>query len=291
MRILQVLHDFVDTNAAGTELYTYYLSRELKKRHEVAVFYYSDDIRSEFGLRESSYDGIKTFVVNVYGWNMWSILNYQNPRVDKLFRKVLSDFRPDLVHFQHLLFSSMNFPNIAKCLEYPTVHTLHDFYLICPKARLIDTKWNRCEEITHSKCFGCCLSLYKKMNLMSRLVVDREYWTRLIFHLFWKRPRMVKDKVVKDVDLFISPSKFLRNKFILHGIPASKIIYSDNGMNLEILEGDMCIRESDNCLTFGYIGSHQVEKGVPLLIDAFNEIENAQLYIYGSGGKSFIRAS
>jgi len=37
-------------------------------------------------------------------------------------------------------------------------------------------------------------------------------------------------------------------------------------------------------MTFGYIGAQQTEKGVPLLIHAFNEIEDGQLFIYGSGG-------
>jgi glycosyltransferase involved in cell wall biosynthesis len=36
-------------------------------------------------------------------------------------------------------------------------------------------------------------------------------------------------------------------------------------------------------MTFGYMGGHQVEKGVPLLIEAFNRIQNGRLFIYGSG--------
>jgi hypothetical protein len=39
MKILQVVQGFPPQQRAGTQIYTYYLSKELAKKHEVHVFY------------------------------------------------------------------------------------------------------------------------------------------------------------------------------------------------------------------------------------------------------------
>jgi glycosyltransferase involved in cell wall biosynthesis len=39
MRILQVVHGFLPERRGGTEIYTYNLSKELSKNHEVHIFY------------------------------------------------------------------------------------------------------------------------------------------------------------------------------------------------------------------------------------------------------------
>jgi glycosyltransferase involved in cell wall biosynthesis len=76
----------------------------------------------------------------------------------------------------------------------------------------------------------------------------------------------------------------LREKFIEYGLRPERIIYSGNGMNYGITEKyHRGKRNGTEPMTFGYIGGHQVEKGVPLLIEAFNGIKNARLFIYGSG--------
>ncbi len=277
MRILQVIHDFVDTQLAGSELYTYYLSKELKKRHEVAIMYYSNS-ESDFAIKEGEYHGLRTFIVNIPVTNMyrWSRFNYQNKQTDALFGKILSVFNPQIIHFQHLLFSSMNFPSIAKALRYPSIHTLHDFYLVCPMITLLDRNSNLCEKINKTKCILCFLDYFGKKN-----TVFRAYWVRAFYHLLWKRNNMVNKGVFRDVDLFISPSQFLMGKFIKYGLPPEKIIYSDNGMNTGIIKDNLPKRTSPACMTFGYLGGNREEKGIRLLIEAFNQIKSAQLHIYG----------
>ena len=47
MRIVQVIHGFPPRNMAGSEVYTYNLSKELSKRHEVIVFYRISDTQQE----------------------------------------------------------------------------------------------------------------------------------------------------------------------------------------------------------------------------------------------------
>lgn len=114
--------------------------------------------------------------------------------------------------------------------------------------------------------------------------MESPYCAQSLYHLFYKREKAVR-RVFKNIDLFISPSKFLRSKFIAYGLLQEKIIYCDNGMNYNVLKNYHNRKRPTNHMIFAYIGSHQVEKGVPLLIEAFNGISDTQLRIYGSGGE------
>jgi glycosyltransferase involved in cell wall biosynthesis len=289
MKILQVVHNFIDTNLAGSELYTYYLCRELKKKHAVAVFYYKKNESNQFDLERGHVNDIQTYVARVPTTDLykWSFLQYRNSAVDDLFMKVLSEFRPDVVHLQHLLYASMNFPTILHRLGIPMVQTLHDYYLICPCFKLLDYRLRICEEVRPIRCFVSILSIlhsFGRKHLVRKIVTDFHYCANLFQHTAWKRKRFIKRNVFRHVDLFISPSEFLREKFIEYGLRPERIIYSGNGMNYELTEKyHRGKRNEIEPMTFGYIGGHQVEKGVPLLIDAFNGIKNARLFIYGSG--------
>ena len=287
MKILQVIHDFVDSNKGGSELYTYYLSRELGKNHEVSILYYCNEYNWQDGLilKSGKIKDLSIYTINIPTSNLyhWSILNYKNSRVDKLFENVLQRFEPDIIQFQHLLFSSMNFPNIAKRRRIPCIHTLHDYYLICPCTTMINQDFNRSKKIERAKCFKCILKPYSRKDLVQKLGFGLPYCAILFYHLYIARNIMVR-KVFKNIDMFISPSEFLKDVFIRFGIPKDKIIHLSNGMNYEIMNNKHVVKNNTgHPLTFAYIGGHQTEKGIPLLIKAFNPIKNAQLYIYGTG--------
>ena len=285
MKVLQIIHQFLDTNVAGSELYTYYLSRELSKSHDVSILYYSNDNQKDFFLKKGKYENISTYIINIPTTSLyyWSLLNYKNKKVDKIFKNILETYKPDIIHLQHLLYSSMNFPIIAKSKHIPTIHTLHDFYLICHCIKLIDHKLDRCEDINIRKCFMCILRPYSSINFLRKLVFEALYCGRLFYHIAWARKKAVR-KVFQEVDLFISPSNFLKDIFLQNGLTSDKIIYSDNGMNYEIKNTKYNVnKDINNPLTFAYIGGHQIEKGITLLINAFNFIKNANLHIYGTG--------
>jgi len=88
-------------------------------------------------------------------------------------------------------------------------------------------------------------------------------------------------EMLEAVDLFIAPSHFLRDFFIAHGVPADRIIYSDNGMQVAHFAGFR--REPSDQLRFGFIGTLIPSKGVHILIEAFNPVppNRARLLIFG----------
>ena len=84
------------------------------------------------------------------------------------------------------------------------------------------------------------------------------------------------------VDLFISPSNFLRLKFEDFGIRKDKIIYYPNGFNLELFS--TFSKKKSQKIRFGYIGTFIPSKGIHILLDAFNNIKtkNVELRIHGA---------
>jgi glycosyltransferase involved in cell wall biosynthesis len=132
MRILQVSHDFLPGHRAGAEIYTHTLCRELAPRHKVHLYFTEHSpSRPQYAVRESVFrDVTYTEVINNHCQKHFAD-TYDNPRMDAIFGSVLDSFKPDVVHFEHLLYHSTNYPRIAAERGIPSVMTLHDFWSIC----------------------------------------------------------------------------------------------------------------------------------------------------------------
>jgi len=93
------------------------------------------------------------------------------------------------------------------------------------------------------------------------------------------------------VDLFVAPSKFLRDRFVESGmIDPGQVVVSDYGFDhgpFEGGEGHDDERERSENLVVGFIGSIAEQKGVHLLIDAFNELpeQGVECRIHGGLGQ------
>jgi glycosyltransferase involved in cell wall biosynthesis len=88
-----------------------------------------------------------------------------------------------------------------------------------------------------------------------------------------------------QVDLFIAPSEFLRQQYIQQGFPADRIVTIENGMDTSRLAGygNPQIPHDATHVQFGFLGSLAWQKGVHVLVEAFNRMPpNARLVVYGS---------
>ena len=288
MNILLVVHDFLPKHLAGTELYTYNLGRALKDRgHEVSVYtreygYFEEKLKEE----DTCYNGIK--VKTIY-FNSLSkrfklprkfYLDFYNRVLENQFNRHLDEIKPDIIHIQHLKGLSASFISAARKRKIPTVLTLHDYWFMCSTIQLFTTSSERCSgPLFGLKCPRCLIPT------LNPLIV----WGLYPFHsvLFFFRTIYLK-RLLNKVDLIIAPSKFLRNKFIEHGISEEKIIFSDNGMNTNILKSHTYKDNPNNKLRFAFIGSVMPHKGVHVLLEAFNKLtdRSAELRVYGDSHSS-----
>jgi glycosyltransferase involved in cell wall biosynthesis len=188
---------------------------------------------------------------------------------------VLNEVKPDVAHVHHLLFLSVGILDELKKRKIPVVFTLHDYWLTCPRGQLLKNNLELCKDPINANCLSCLAS-----GLNPRTILKKMFKFLSAVRPAGKFRINIKD-VCGKVDLFIAPSRYLRDRFIKFGIPEEKIIYSDNGMNLSLFE-DIEKTKSDK-LRFGFIGTLIPSKGIHVLIKAFNGIKGGRaiLKIYG----------
>ncbi len=286
MRILVVNHGYPMRYNAGSEIYAQNIARGLQKRsHDVKVFSRLENPFMEpFELTEEfdNHDGGKVPVTLINVANLQN--RYQTDKIDERFRKVLKDFNPDLVHFNHLNHLSLGLVDVCATEGIPIVYTLHDFWLSCPRGQFIqnnfgmENPWELCDGQEDQKCAKHCFMRFATGET-DHCNKDMTYWTEWV-----RRRRIHIERIVQSVDKFLAPSFYLmeRMKAAL-GIPEDKIEYLDCGFDLKRLSNRKRIFQHEKArFTFGYIGTHIVTKGIHLLIEAFSRLKApAMLIIWG----------
>jgi len=261
----------------GSEIYVYNLAKELSKNHTVNVFYRINNRKyKEYEIIEGTYNSVNVYKINSTLERYFSLNDiYNNVYIEDKFCKILDKIKPDIVHIHHLLSLSTGIVSQIKKRGIPVVFTLHDYWLICPKGQLLKPNLTLCEQPFYSNCFYCLEKSLNPNNIIKKL---RNFRFK---NNFLGRSRNLLEKIFKDIDLFIAPSNFIRNKFIKFGMPEEKIIYSDNGMDLSLFK-DIAKSKAD-IIRFGFIGTIIPSKGLHVLLKAFNRIKNARvvLRIYG----------
>ena len=293
MRILHVIHQFVDTARRGSELYTYVLARSLADRHDVAVLYTSSK-KSAGRVENGELDGLQTFVLGAgESWEQAKLRGRFRP-AEAAFTHVLREWKPDVVHFQHLLFHSLRLPTIASGAGVSSVLTLHDFWLLCPQINLLDHQGRISWPIKRRNCVACCEATIRRPyswrrlwgwepTLLARKMLRASYLTQM-------RPRQV-NRVFRDVRLFIAPSQHVRDRFVEEGLPASKVVHCGHGIDHNLRPVGYEPRQyHGGKLQCGFIGTLAVHKGVDILLEAFEGIHNATLTIYGDARRYISRA-
>ena len=73
MKIIQVVHGFPPNNFAGTEVYTYNLSQELSKKHQIYIFHRIDNLRKkEYALTHNRLDNLEIFTINQHHFRVFN---------------------------------------------------------------------------------------------------------------------------------------------------------------------------------------------------------------------------
>ena len=90
-------------------------------------------------------------------------------------------------------------------------------------------------------------------------------------------------EMCERVDRFVSPSAFLRDRFVEWGLPASRIVVADNGFAAPHTPVPREPRGGDGRLRVVYLGTWIPSKGVHLLVEAFGGIapDRAVLDVHG----------
>jgi glycosyltransferase involved in cell wall biosynthesis len=301
MKILMVVHQFLPRHVAGSEIYTYRLVQALRARgHDVQLFFTEiHPDRPQYELRRGTFDGIPYFEA-VHNHSFASFRHtYCDPAMEELFRQVLEPTQPDVLHVQHLHLHSIGYIDIARQRGIPILYTLHEYMLMCLAGGLLLRPGpTLCDGPQPAACARCAqLTYHCPPQAASWLPAALQRLTGLVRHKlgiaasnggaagYVKAVQRRRDEIVAALDgvnLFVAPSRFLRQRFIDDGmIRPERIVHSDYGF---FTTPFVCTRRpAPATLRVGYVGTISEYKGVHLVVDAFREIETPgmECRIYG----------
>ena len=194
---------------------------------------------------------------------LWHLIDVYNPFYFWFFRRLLKRYRPDVLFSNNLSGFSVVVWSLSQRFKVPVVHTLRDYYLLCPKGTMFK-RGRRCEK----QCVSC-----KIFSLAKKVASAR-------------------------VDAVVGISDFVLQKHLNAGFfrDGSLSVVVNNGVDSSVStwasEKDNVIIDSKEMVTFGFLGRISIEKGVGYLINEFKQLPddcNASLLLAGSGDPSYIK--
>lgn len=292
MKILLVIHSYLPNYFAGTEVYTYNLAQELARLgNEVKVFTVEPRTSFKKDTTERYFEGAVE-VIKVHHPEAKQPQNLRETiwkdEYNKEFKAALDEYRPDVVHIQHLIGMSLEFINIVKARNIKVVYTAHDLWHRCPtlRAYVEDTP---CLCKRHEAC-GLCSGMAIQ-SFIDYKKVDNPF-VKLLLRLDWKTQRRKRNstflKQLEKVDLIVTPSQYLYNDIKQFGIKEFKVRMIQHGINLP--PANLVGNKIDNGIVRFIFASHlTIDKGFGLAVQTFKELEKAglkfKLDFYGSYAK------
>ena len=256
-------------NFGGAENYMFGLSKLLKERgHNIIPFSmeHPSNFKTEYEkyfVSEISYNG-NSKVKNIrYGLS--SIYSFEaRAKISSL----LSEHQVDLAHLHNFNFQLT--PSILFELKrrgIPVIITLHDPQIICPHHRLFNYEERAiCEKCNGGKYYNAFKTKCIKNSYLKGFLGMMESY---VYHL---------SGIYEKVDLFISPSNFLKTKINEFGLKNLNIKVIPNFYIHEIISKE---QEYNNEVL--YIGRVSEEKGLSVLLKAMSNIKDIRLKIIGDG--------
>jgi glycosyltransferase involved in cell wall biosynthesis len=173
----------------------------------------------------------------------------------------------DLAHIHNIRYELS--PSILPRLKQkglPVIQTLHDYSLICPRGCFYSERIGKCEKCHIYRYYQAPLTRCIKGSFSRSMFAAIE----LMIH---RGLRIIE----KNVDLFIAPSNFIKNKFIAYGVPESQIYYLPNSVDVK---PNNYQEDSGYCT---YVGALRKLKGIYTLLDAAERLPSVSFIFIGEG--------
>jgi glycosyltransferase involved in cell wall biosynthesis len=251
-RILFVTNRYFPHLTGGAEITVQTLAQELRRRgHEVSVISLSPTADAS----QDEVNGIRVHrivVRNVYApfgaaqpglkRMLWHLRDIHNADAAAVVGRILDAERPEIVSTHALGGMGVAVWREVRARGIRLVHTLHDYYLLCPRVTMF-TKG--------SNCTGQCVSCQA--------------------FSFWKR------HASRQVDVVIGISRFVLDAHVKRGFfPDAKQAVIYNSRALLRQTSQQREEAADTApIRFGFIGRIEEEKGIEVLLGALSGVAAA----------------
>ena len=253
MKTMVIAHAHPDFSVGGAEIAAYNLFRVLKARRGFGelIFLARTDLPSQ------AHGSIMMRRPGEYLWRQdvgdWFRLRAQNPMaVMGGFREFLKAERPDVVFLHHYVHIGVEILREIK-LTLPDcclIVTLHEYFAICNRQGQMVK--NGRKKLCYHESLEDCSNCFPERSPQD----------------FWLRKHFIQ-KHFEYADAFISPSEFLRQRYIEWGIPAENIVVIENGQP-SAAPTRAASQDARLRARFGFFGQITEYKGVEILLQALH---------------------
>lgn len=311
LKILLTVHQFFPDHAAGTEVLTRSVAKDLLLRgHEVHVltgFPATQVLTDEERFDEYDFEGIHVYRFHhgytpMAGQTSLIELGYNNHLAARYFGRILQRYQPDLVHFFHLNRLGTGLIDVAVRAGVPAFMTPTDFWAICPTGQLVLANGKLCAG--PSAYAGNCIKHFAESSqkgLAGKLA--RALPTPLVgvlsrltqANVLPPYPKQIEVKAIaarlptnvarlNQLAKIVSPNCFMTDLLIRHGVATRRIAQCAFGIDGIAPRDASPPRRLGRPLQVGFIGTLAPHKGCHVLIEAFKAlpIGQAVLRIYGN---------
>lgn len=183
------------------------------------------------------------------------------------FETFLREVAPDVVHFHHVLGLGVEAIRAARRAlgAAPIVLTLHEYLSICHHhGQMVRTGGALCDRASPADC-GTCFPEIGAGRMLRRELFLKSFY--------------------RQVDAFVSPSRFLAERYATWGLPAERLHVIENGLVEQPAAPPRPARGRRN--RFAFFGRLNTFKGLHVLLEAVARVpaelwgEDGLLYVHG----------
>lgn len=266
MKVLSV-NKFHYIKGGADRLYLEWSELLEKKGHEIVYFSMQHE-------RNQATTYARYFVENVEFFNNGGWRNLPDMALRVLYSRqarrrielLIEDTRPEIAHLHNIAHQLS--PSILDSLKkhgLPVVQTVHDYKFGCPTYSFF-TEGQVCERCKRHHYYNTVLHRCNRGSLSASLLNCVEMYFHQLIGIYDK------------VDLFISPSNFLREKMIEYGFSPERIVRIPN-----FVDTNQYVPSYTSDGYFLFVGRLVSFKGVSTLLEAMRSVQESQLYIVGEG--------
>ena len=259
-RILVISHAHPDFSLGGGEIAAYNLFKAFQGHPEVEETWFlarADRRRGVTGAitlrRENEYIWEQT----VHDWMRMKAVHQDS--LTTWFTDLIRALRPTVVYTHHYAHLGLEYLRIIKQIDpqIKIIMTLHEYMAICANnGQMIKRdSFKLCSRESYDECAQC---------FPDKTAED-----------FWLRKHYFQSHFAY-IDQFVSPSEFLRQRYIQWGLKPEKIVVIENGQSDEQPLPPRLLGEGETRNRFGYFGQINPYKGLDFLLEMLTEMPKAQ---------------
>lgn len=249
-RILVLSHAHPDLSLGGGELAAHQLFQAYRARPEVEAAWFVGRVGGE------SDGGLRLRRPNEYLWAQSTrdtlFFRASNPNATlSVFGDLLRQIRPTVVHAHHYLHLGIEFLQVIKNVDpdIRIVMTLHELLAVClHNGQMVKTdSFRLCDHESLDDCHKCFPEHAREQ--------------------FWLRKRYLL-KQFELVDAFVTPSEFLRQRYIDWGLAPERIRVIENGQQTSQPLAPRDEGPDFRPNRFAFFGQLNPYKGIDILLEA-----------------------